>query len=110
MTAPEQKLWSLIRGKQLGVKIRRQAPIGRYIVDFLCEERKMIIELDGGQHYEPEGRRKDEKRDAYLRQNGYDILRIDNLDMLKYPDEILMQIESLLRLENSNSEPVKTGQ
>ena len=109
MTDPERKLWSLIRGERLGVKIRRQVPIGRHIVDFLCEERKLIIKLDGSQHYEPEGRRKDEKRDAYLRQNGYDILRIDNFDMLKYPDEILMQIESTLYLENGITESVKTG-
>lgn len=96
MTDPERKLWSLVRGKQLGVKIRRQVPIGRYIVDFLCEERKSIIELDGSQHYEPEGRRRDKTRDDYLRNLGYTVLRIDNIDMLKNTDFVLMEIVSFL--------------
>jgi very-short-patch-repair endonuclease len=92
MTEPERKLWSLVRAKQLGVKVRRQVPIGRYIVDFLCEERRLIIELDGSQHYEPEGRRRDKTRDDYLHTQGYSVLRIDNLDLLQYPDSILEEI------------------
>ena len=109
MTEPERKLWSLLWANQLGVKIRRQVPVGRYIVDFLCQEKKLIFELDGSQHYEVEGRNLDKIRDEYLRTFGYTVLRIDYLEMLKHPDEILMQIESLLRLEYGKSEPAKTG-
>jgi very-short-patch-repair endonuclease len=99
MTPAEEKFWSLVRSKQLGVKIRRQVPIDRYIVDFLCEEKKLIIELDGSQHTEEEGRRRDRTRDDYLRTIGYTVLRIDNLDMLRYPDETLMEIVSELHRE-----------
>jgi very-short-patch-repair endonuclease len=96
MTDAERKLWSLLRASQLGVKIRRQVPIGRYIADFLCEERKLIIEVDGSQHFEPNGRTRDKIRDEYLRNLGYRTIRFDNLDVLRFPDEVLMQIESSL--------------
>jgi very-short-patch-repair endonuclease len=104
MTDAERKLWSLLRASQLGVKIRRQVPLGRYIADFLCEEKKLIIEVDGSQHFEPKGRRSDEIRDDYLRKLGYRTIRVDNLDVLKFPDEVLMQIESSL---NSAERPEK---
>ena len=96
MTDTERKLWALLRARQLGVKIRRQVPIGGYIADFLCEEKKLIIEVDGSQHFEPRGRKSDEIRDDHLRKLGYRIMRIDNLDVLKFPDGVLMQIESSL--------------
>ncbi len=52
MTDAERLLWRKIRYKQLGVKFRRQQPLGKYIVDFICFEKKSIIEVDGGQHSE----------------------------------------------------------
>jgi very-short-patch-repair endonuclease len=70
-----------------------KSPLGCYIADFLCEEKKLIIEIDGSQHFEPKGRRNDEIRDDYLRKLGYRTIRIDNLDILKFPDDLLMQIE-----------------
>ena len=106
MTPAEEKLWSLVRSKQLGVKIRRQVPFDRYIVDFLCEEKKLIIELDGSQHFEPEGRKRDQERDAYLRARGYEVLRFDNWDMLKYPDEVITEIMSHLRRDNDIESPI----
>ena len=105
MTDAERKVWSLLRGNQLGVKIRRQVPVGRYIADFLCEERKLIIEVDGSQHFGPKGQAIDKIRDQYLRKLGYHTVRFDNLDVLKFPDEVLMQIESSL---NSGSETLST--
>ena len=106
MTPAEEKLWSLVRSKQLGVKIRRQVPFDRYIIDFLCEEKKLIIELDGSQHFEPEGRKRDQERDAYLRARGYEVLRFDNWDMLKYPDEVITEIMSHLRRDNDIESPI----
>lgn len=103
MTDAERKLWSLVRGRQLGVKIRRQVPIGRYIVDFLCQEKKLIIELDGGQHYTPDGLKRDKARDEFLRGLGYTVLRISNIDMMKHADSVLEEVHSHLQMAASPS-------
>ncbi len=63
MTDAERKLWSLLRGHQLDVKFRRQVPFGYYVVDFYCAKAKLIIELDGSQHYTNKGTQSDIKRD-----------------------------------------------
>jgi very-short-patch-repair endonuclease len=107
MTEPKRKLWSFVRGKQLGVKIPRQGSIERYIVDFSLEERKLVIQLDGSQHCEPEERRSDRIRDGYLHKQGYTILRIDDLDMLKYPDSILVEIVSYSARDSVTNAPKK---
>ena len=58
-----------------GFKFRRQQPIGNYIVDFICLEKKLVIELDGGQHTEPDKKEYDRERDAWLEKEGYRVLR-----------------------------------
>jgi len=68
MTDAEKLLWSRIRNKQLGLKFRRQQPIERFVVDFVCFEKKLIIELDGGQHSESI---EDVYRDRWLAESGY---------------------------------------
>ncbi|MDB5889630.1 MAG: hypothetical protein JWP47_461, partial [Polaromonas sp.] len=73
MTDSERKLWSRLRMEQLGVKFRRQHPVGNYIVDFACLTAMLIVELDGSQHQDSVAY--DEQRDAYLRCNGYEVLR-----------------------------------
>ena len=79
MTDFEQKLWYYLRAKRfLGLKFKRQAPIGNYIVDFLCKEAKLIIELDGSGHLEEKQTKHDDKRDEYLKNLGYKVLRIYN--------------------------------
>jgi len=70
-----------------GLKFRRQAPIGKYIVDFVCYERRVIIELDGGQHNVDTG--KDEERDCWFKNEGFKVLRSWNNDVLKKIEEIL---------------------
>ncbi len=65
-TPQEQKLWRFIRNNQLGVKFKRQYPIGDYIVDFICREKWLIIELDGSQHNEDNNIINDEIRTKYL--------------------------------------------
>ncbi|HEY6952598.1 MAG TPA: DUF559 domain-containing protein [Bacteroidota bacterium] len=101
MTDAEAKLWSGVRANQLGVKIRHQVPFDRYIVDFLCEEKRLIIELDGSQHFDSEGRKRDNERDAYLRARGYEVLRFDNWDMLQYPDEVVTEIVSYVHRDKN---------
>ena len=79
-TLPETILWNYLKKRQLnGLKFRRQQPIGKYIVDFLCCTKKIIIELDGGQHSKNE--KYDKIRDKYLNDKGYSVIRIWNNDI-----------------------------
>jgi very-short-patch-repair endonuclease len=73
-TPSEGLLWSAIRGKRLGVQFRRQAPIGRFIVDFVAEEARLVVEVDGGYH--AQRARSDARRDAALRRAGYRVVRV----------------------------------
>ena len=83
-TKAENMLWQAIRNKQLhGFKFKRQVPIGRYIVDFVCFERKLIVEVDGGQHADSFS---DRARDAWLQDQGFCVLRFWNNDVLKSAD------------------------
>jgi very-short-patch-repair endonuclease len=92
MTDAERKLWQNIRARQLlGFKFRRQEPIGRYIVDFVCYESKLIIELDGGQHLEKQAKY-DQVRDGWLRSQGFTVLRFWNFEVLENLDGVLESI------------------
>jgi len=75
---------------------RRQQPIGPYIVDFASFERKLIVEIDGGQHNEKEAREKDEERTAWLEQRGYRVLRFWNNDVLMNTAGVLERIRKAL--------------
>ena len=87
LTDAEQVLWRHLRMRQLGgCKFRRQRPIGPYIVDFVCLEKKLIVELDGGQHTEQH--RYDKSRDRWLNTQGYDVLRFWNDDVLMKVDDV----------------------
>ncbi len=93
MTDAEQRLWSHLRRKQvLGVPFYRQKPIGEYIVDFHAPTAKLVIEVDGSQHLELDGRKRDERRDRYLQQMGLQVLRFDNLQVLQETDAVLEAI------------------
>jgi very-short-patch-repair endonuclease len=79
MTDCERILWSVLReAKQGGLHFRRQAPIGRYHADFACHRSKLIVELDGSQHSQPEAISYDAERDAFLRSRGYTVVRFAN--------------------------------
>lgn len=80
MTKEERRLWYTFLNRS-PAKFRRQQIIGSYIVDFYCHEKKLVIELDGSQHYEEAGRQSDSIRDAYLRQQGMTVLRYSNADV-----------------------------
>jgi very-short-patch-repair endonuclease len=80
----EQLLWRHLRAKRFGgLKFRRQQPIGTYIVDFVCFEQKIIVELDGGQHGLPEEMNHDNKRDEWFEVQGYRVLRFWDNEVLK---------------------------
>ena len=90
-TEAEKLLWYYIKNKQVkNYKFRRQAAIGNYIVDFLCPKRKLIIELDGGQHND--NIKYDENRTKYLNTLGYKVLRFWDNDVFKNMNDILETI------------------
>ncbi|QFZ81767.1 DUF559 domain-containing protein [Variovorax paradoxus] len=78
MTDAERKLWSGLRSEQLGVKFRRQHPLGNYIADFACLDPRLIVELDGSQHQTQKGY--DAQRDTFLRTQGFEVLRFGSND------------------------------
>ena len=80
MTKEERRLWYDFL-KALPVTVNRQKVIGPYIVDFCCYKARLIIELDGSQHFEPKGIANDQARDLYLNEQGYTVLRYSNLDI-----------------------------
>ena len=97
MTDAEQLIWSKIRRKQtIDLQFYRQKNIGHYIVDFYCPKGKLIIEVDGGQHYEKAGMKKDQKRDRYLQCLGLTVLRFSDIDVLKNIDGVIERINEYL--------------
>jgi len=93
-TDAERLLWYHLRGKRLqGHKFRRQHPYGRYILDFVCLEARLVIELDGGQH---QGSANDRERDAWLETQGLQTLRFWNHDVLTQPDAVLERLYAVL--------------
>jgi len=89
MTDDEKRLWRCLRLNALGHKFRRQVPLGRYIVDFVCLEKRLVIELDGGQHLESQ---RDEERDRWLREDGFRVLRFWNYEVLRDLDAVVEEI------------------
>ena len=88
-TEPEKRFWQAARGKQLGVKFRRQQGIGHYIVDFYCAEQALVIELDGDSHFSDEGKAYDLERDNFLRAKGLRVLRFTNQQVMKELEAVL---------------------
>ena len=97
MTDAENKLWAYLRKSQLcGIKFRRQQTIGHYIADFVSFEKRLIIELDGGQHNEDKALIYDSKRDEFLKEQGYTVLRFWNSDIFENLECVLEQIKSYI--------------
>ncbi|WP_244743399.1 MULTISPECIES: endonuclease domain-containing protein [unclassified Mesorhizobium] len=102
-TEPEYRLWGELRSRRLnGYKFSRQIPIGRYFVDFVCRERLLVIELDGGQHSESA---RDDIRTRFLNAHGYSVLRFWNHEVLREQRAVLDTILAALedRLARSPS-------
>ncbi|MBI4043034.1 MAG: endonuclease domain-containing protein [Deltaproteobacteria bacterium] len=106
MTDAERKLWSSLRFRQIGkYKFRRQQPIGKFIVDFICFEQKLIVEVDGGQHGEQT--RYDGERTAWLEHHGYRVLRFWNNEVLQETEGVIKVISDALA---SEIPPIVTSQ
>lgn len=94
-TDTEKLLWRRLRNRQVGgAKFRRQYVIGNYIVDFVCLERNLVVEIDGGQHGEQASY--DEKRTSYLKQQGFNVIRFWNNEVLIETDAVLEVIRKAL--------------
>ena len=93
MTDAERKLWSNIRMKQLNdYQFFRQKPVGAYIVDFYCPKARLVIEVDGGQHYTDEGRASDLKRDKLLQSFGLKVIRFSDTDVLNNIEGVIERL------------------
>ena len=96
MSEAETRLWHHLRAGRLnGYKVRRQQPMGNYIVDFVCVTPKLIIEADGGQHAEQA--EYDQARSLYLNGLGFTVLRFWNDDILRQTEEVLAEILRVLQ-------------
>ena len=96
-TPQESKFWSIVRNhKFYGLEFRRQYPMGDYIVDFICREKKIIIELDGGQHNEPDNIEKDNIRTEFIESNGYKVIRFWNNDILSNIEGVYQKLDEIL--------------
>jgi very-short-patch-repair endonuclease len=109
-TDAERVIWVALRAHRLnGAGFRRQKPIGSYIADFACEAPKLIVELDGGQHFETEQQKRDARRDKFLRGKGYRILRFNNHDVMSNKDGVLETIAAAIEASPSPTLPRKRG-
>ena len=93
MTAAEQLLWSKLRRKQLkGYQFYRQKALDNYVVDFYCPSAKLVVELDGGQHYTENGKKKDSHRDRRLQSLNLKVLHIADSEVFKNTNVVLEEI------------------
>jgi very-short-patch-repair endonuclease len=111
MTNAEFRLWSRLRNGGIdGLRFRRQVPIGRYIADFVCLERRLIIEVDGDQHWHHRGAVADLDRTAWLASNGFRVLRFGNTDVVRDIDGVCDAIfAEAQRPPPETGEPVSTS-
>jgi len=86
-TAAETAAWWLLHNRQvLGLKFRRQCPLGRFVVDFYCSEARLVIELDGSAHSQPSQMKKDRDKDRFLHSMGLRVLRLPNSLVVEDPE------------------------
>jgi very-short-patch-repair endonuclease len=102
LTDSEQMLWSRLRRKQLlGVQFYRQKPLGQYIVDFYAPSIRLVVEVDGSQHFAVEQAAYDSQRTAYLESQGLRVLRFTNLEVLQETEAVVETIyEAVLKTKN----------
>ena len=104
-TSAERKLWRFLRDRQIeGHRFRRQHPLGPYIVDFVCLEQKLVIEVDGATHGEANEIARDEKRTSWLVERGYRVLRVDNIEIYESIDMVGLAILEALGEYRGHSE------
>ncbi len=97
MTDAEVVLWSRLQRKQLhGFAFRRQHPIGPFIADFACVSERVVVEVDGGPHFDDDAIEYDRARDRFLREQGWRVVRITNYDVFKHINDVLDHIARML--------------
>ena len=100
MTLAESVLWEALRkGGIDGYKFLRQHIIGDYIVDFLCRDSGLVIEVDGGYHLEPRQQESDEQRAEWLEQQGYTVMRFSNEEVLNEIENVIKTIEDFFKCQ-----------
>jgi very-short-patch-repair endonuclease len=105
MTDAERRIWFALRDRRFaGWKFRRQVPFDQYILDFVCFDAKLVIEVDGGQHDERAAY--DARRSAHLEKSGFRVLRFWNNEVLQNLDGVLMMIELNLRADGDAPSPL----
>lgn len=96
-TEAEVALWEMMRGKNLDAKFRRQHIIGDYIVDFVCLDKQLVVEVDGGYHNDSEQKEVDQQRTNFLQSKGFSVLRFTNQEVICNTDEMLSIIRNALK-------------
>jgi very-short-patch-repair endonuclease len=106
-TEAERLLWSKLRDRRLdGYKFRRQHPVGPFFAHFACVEAKLIVEVDGGQHFDAEAQAADERRTATLARHGFHVLRFSNREMLLETDAVMSVIHDWLLTHHPHPSPL----
>ncbi|OIP97831.1 hypothetical protein AUK40_02425 [Candidatus Wirthbacteria bacterium CG2_30_54_11] len=108
-TEAEIMLWKYLRNKRTGNKFFRQYGIGPYIADFYCPELKLVIEVDGGQHYTEQGAAYDAVRAEYMRSVGIETIRFTNAEVLQRIDSVIAVIVEAAKLTPPNPLFQKVG-
>ena len=98
MTLTEKLIWEKVSNKQLGVRIRRQHPIWKFVADFYCHEVKLVIEIDGGIHLRSENIEYDISRDIILKDFQIEILRFSNDEVIKETSHVIEKIKSTIEI------------
>ena len=98
MTDTEKIIWDRVCKNQLGVRIRRQHPIWKFIADFYCHEVKLVIEIDGGIHLRSENKEYDISRDIILKEFKIEILRFTNDEVINEPDLVIEKIRRTIEI------------
>jgi very-short-patch-repair endonuclease len=104
-TDSERRLWHWLRNRQIdGVKFRRQVPIGVYVVDFVAADRRLVVEIDGGQHVLQE--EYDQRRTAWLEAQGYQVIRFWSNEVLTNTEGVIEALSAALKLRPPHPDPL----
>lgn len=97
LTRAEARMWNLLRDfRPRGARFRRETPIGPYIADFAWLSKKIVIEVDGDSHETDQGLARDRVRNAWMKDQGYTVLRFDNADLIEAEDHVFLEIEKAI--------------
>ncbi len=111
LTDCERLLWRRRRNRDLaGCKFRRQHPWPPYVLDFYCAELRLVVELDGGQHYDAAGLARDQLRTAHLERQGLEVLRFSNLDVLQNLEGVLRELLRWIEARAPHPSPLPSGE